>query len=200
MRRWPEEMRGLRPDTVYHSLDPATLGWPDADVTDVLDVTEVLDRPEAAIAEHRSRASPFDGHSPNLRRPFPATDHLARVHPRLTPRSDQPGRAPGDDPRRRGPRRTPVPGSTLRTGPWSDGAAGRAEGLQSRSAPMTVQHTRVAAVVPGPRTAEPGTAVRIGWTETWQFRLGCRPSSEYWDVEAARWAPCPSIPDPRRGD
>jgi N-acetyl-1-D-myo-inositol-2-amino-2-deoxy-alpha-D-glucopyranoside deacetylase len=45
----------------------------------VLDVSGVLDRREAAIAEHRSQASPFDGLSEPLRRAFLTTDHLARV-------------------------------------------------------------------------------------------------------------------------
>ncbi|MGY1739364.1 MULTISPECIES: PIG-L deacetylase family protein [unclassified Blastococcus] len=79
LRRWLVEMQTLRPDTVYLQLDPAALGRADADVTDVLDVTAVLDRREAAIAEHRSQASPFDGLSTGLRRAFLVTDHLARV-------------------------------------------------------------------------------------------------------------------------
>ncbi|SOD98897.1 PIG-L deacetylase family protein [Blastococcus haudaquaticus] len=79
LRRWLDEMRAVRPDTVYHSLDPAALGRDDADITDVLDTARVLDRREAAIAEHRSQVSPFDGLSPDLRRVFLTTDHLARV-------------------------------------------------------------------------------------------------------------------------
>ncbi|MFD2094250.1 PIG-L deacetylase family protein [Blastococcus deserti] len=79
LRRWLQEMRSLRPDTAYHALDPATLGRDDADITDVLDTAGVLDRREAAMAEHRSQASPFDGLSPDLRRAFLVRDHLARV-------------------------------------------------------------------------------------------------------------------------
>ena len=79
LRRWLDEMRAVRPDTAYHALDPATLGRDDADITDVLDTADVLDRREAAIAEHRSQTSPFEGLSPELRRAFLATDHLARV-------------------------------------------------------------------------------------------------------------------------
>ena len=79
LRRWLEEMRRVRPDTAYHALDPATLGREDADVTDVLDTAAVLDRREAAIAEHRSQTSPFDGLSDELRRAFLTTDHLAQV-------------------------------------------------------------------------------------------------------------------------
>jgi LmbE family N-acetylglucosaminyl deacetylase len=79
MRRWLGEMRSLRPDTPYQALDPATLGRPDAEITDVVDVSDVLDRREAAMAEHRSQASPFDGLSPELRRAFLSTDHFARL-------------------------------------------------------------------------------------------------------------------------
>jgi LmbE family N-acetylglucosaminyl deacetylase len=81
MRLWLEEMRRVRPDTAYHSLDPATLGRRDADITDVLDVRDVLDRREAAIAEHRSQTSPFEGLSPALRTAFLSRDSLVRVHP-----------------------------------------------------------------------------------------------------------------------
>ncbi|UOY02110.1 PIG-L deacetylase family protein [Blastococcus sp. PRF04-17] len=79
LRRWLDEMRSVRPDTAYHGLDPATLGRADEDVTDVLDTTAVLDRREAAMAEHRSQTSPFDGLSADLRRAFLTADHLARV-------------------------------------------------------------------------------------------------------------------------
>ena len=79
MRRWLDEMRAVRPDTAYHALDPATLGRPDSDITDVVDVSDVLDLREAAMAEHRSQASPYDGLSPELRRAFLTADHFARL-------------------------------------------------------------------------------------------------------------------------
>jgi N-acetyl-1-D-myo-inositol-2-amino-2-deoxy-alpha-D-glucopyranoside deacetylase len=79
LRRWLDEMRAVRPDTAYHSLDPSTLGRADADITDVIDTTGLLDRREAAIAEHRSQVSPFEGLSDGLRRAFLTADHLARV-------------------------------------------------------------------------------------------------------------------------
>lgn len=79
LRRWLAEMQAVRPDTAYHALDPATLGRNDTDVTDVLDVADVLDCREAAIAEHRSQLSPFEGLSAGLRRAFLTADHLARV-------------------------------------------------------------------------------------------------------------------------
>jgi LmbE family N-acetylglucosaminyl deacetylase len=81
MRRWLEEMRSLRPDTPYHAIDPAVIGRPDDEVTDVLDVSDVLDRREAALAAHHSQASPYDGLSDALRTAFLATDHLVRVRP-----------------------------------------------------------------------------------------------------------------------
>jgi LmbE family N-acetylglucosaminyl deacetylase len=79
MRRWLEEMRVLRPGTAYHSIDPADLGRDDAEITDVVDASAVLERRESAMAEHRSQASPFDGLSDELRRAFLTTDHLVRV-------------------------------------------------------------------------------------------------------------------------
>ena len=79
MRRWLEEMRSLRPGTAYHSLDPADLGRSDEEVTDVLDGSDVLAQREAAMAEHRSQASPFDGLSDDLRAAFLTRDSLVRV-------------------------------------------------------------------------------------------------------------------------
>jgi LmbE family N-acetylglucosaminyl deacetylase len=79
MRRWLDEMRSLRPGTAYHSLDPADLGRDDAEITDVVDVSDVLDRREAAMAEHRSQASPYDGLSDGLRHAFLTADHLVRI-------------------------------------------------------------------------------------------------------------------------
>jgi LmbE family N-acetylglucosaminyl deacetylase len=81
LRRWLDEMRAVRPDTAYHSLDPSALGRDDSEITDVLDTTGVLDRREAAIAEHRSQVSPFEGLSHELRRAFLTADHLARIAP-----------------------------------------------------------------------------------------------------------------------
>jgi LmbE family N-acetylglucosaminyl deacetylase len=102
MRRWLEEMRSLRPGTAYHSLDPADLGRDDAEITDVVDARAVLEQREAAMAEHRSQASPFDGLSDELRRAFLTVDHLVRVAVR-----------PTDPP----PHRTPAtPAPTTRSG------------------------------------------------------------------------------------
>lgn len=81
LRRWLDEVRAVRPGTAYHSLDLSTLGRDDSEITDVLDATGVLDRREAAIAEHRSQVSPFEGLSGELRRAFLTADHLARIAP-----------------------------------------------------------------------------------------------------------------------
>jgi N-acetyl-1-D-myo-inositol-2-amino-2-deoxy-alpha-D-glucopyranoside deacetylase len=85
MRRWLEETSASRGDDAYHAIDPDAFGRPDAEVTDVLDGRDVLDRREAAIAEHRSQKSPFEGLSPELREAFLGTDHLVRVPLAPTP-------------------------------------------------------------------------------------------------------------------
>lgn len=79
LRRWLAETAGTRGDDAYHALDPASFGRPDAEVTDVLDVRDVLHRREAAIAEHRSQTSPFEGLGEELRLAFLTADHLVRV-------------------------------------------------------------------------------------------------------------------------
>jgi LmbE family N-acetylglucosaminyl deacetylase len=91
LRRWLRETSEARGGDAYHALEAEAFGRPDDEVTDVFDVTDVLDRREAAIAEHRSQTSPFDGLSADLRRAFLATDHLVRVSPvpEPTPRADR---------------------------------------------------------------------------------------------------------------
>jgi LmbE family N-acetylglucosaminyl deacetylase len=79
LRRWLAETSDSRGGDVYHAMDPDSFGRPDGEITDVLDVTDVLDRREAAIAEHRSQTSPFDGLGDELRRAFLTADHLVRV-------------------------------------------------------------------------------------------------------------------------
>ena len=79
VRQWLAETQPTRGDDAYHSLDDAVFGRPDEEITDVLDVSAVLDRREAAMAEHRSQSSPFDGLSDTLRRQFLTVDHLSRV-------------------------------------------------------------------------------------------------------------------------
>jgi LmbE family N-acetylglucosaminyl deacetylase len=82
MGRWLEEVAALAPDRAYLALEPDTLGRADEELTPI-DTSGVLAVREAAIACHRSRASPYDGLSPELRRAFLATDHVIEVD--LTP-------------------------------------------------------------------------------------------------------------------
>lgn len=79
MRRWLDEMCATSSDSAYHSIDPAALGRADADITDVLDVSHLIELREAAIALHRSQASPFSRLSIELKRDFLCRDHVARV-------------------------------------------------------------------------------------------------------------------------
>jgi LmbE family N-acetylglucosaminyl deacetylase len=81
MVRWLHETSAIRGDDAYHALEADTFGRPDGEVTDVLDVAEVLPVRERAIAEHRSQSSPFVGLSDELRAAFLTTDHLVRVLP-----------------------------------------------------------------------------------------------------------------------
>jgi N-acetyl-1-D-myo-inositol-2-amino-2-deoxy-alpha-D-glucopyranoside deacetylase len=94
MRRWLDETSASRGDDAYHGLDPATLGRPDAEITDVLDAGHVLERREAAIAEHRSQTSPFDGLSDELRRAYLTVDHLRAVPLADTAEAASPDRYP----------------------------------------------------------------------------------------------------------
>ena len=75
MRKWVEEMRSTRPDTVYLELDVDALGRPDAELTEI-DTASVLAVREQAIACHRSQHTPFDDLSPELRRAFLANTHV----------------------------------------------------------------------------------------------------------------------------
>jgi N-acetyl-1-D-myo-inositol-2-amino-2-deoxy-alpha-D-glucopyranoside deacetylase len=79
LRRWLLETAAARGDDAYHALEADAIGRPDAEITDVLDVRDVLAEREAAIAAHRSQTSPFEGLSPELREAFLGTDHLVRV-------------------------------------------------------------------------------------------------------------------------
>jgi LmbE family N-acetylglucosaminyl deacetylase len=78
MGRWLAEVAALSPDRAYLALDPETLGRADEELT-ALDTSSVLAVREAAIACHRSQASPFDGLSPALREAFLATDHVVEL-------------------------------------------------------------------------------------------------------------------------
>jgi N-acetyl-1-D-myo-inositol-2-amino-2-deoxy-alpha-D-glucopyranoside deacetylase len=79
MRRWADEMRALKPESVYLDVDEAAIGRPDEEITDVVDASAHVAVRERAIAAHRSQVSPFEGLSPELRRAFLTTDHLVRL-------------------------------------------------------------------------------------------------------------------------
>jgi N-acetyl-1-D-myo-inositol-2-amino-2-deoxy-alpha-D-glucopyranoside deacetylase len=81
MRRWLVEMSERHGESAYHGIDPADFGTPDGDITDEIDHRDVLQLREAAIAQHRSQASPFDELSRELRDAFLAFSHIARVQP-----------------------------------------------------------------------------------------------------------------------
>ncbi|MGY1603222.1 PIG-L deacetylase family protein [Geodermatophilus sp. SYSU D00815] len=79
LRRWLVETAQARGDDAYHAADADALGRPDEEITDVVDVADLLAVREAAIAEHRSQTSPFEGLGDELRRAFLTRDHLVRV-------------------------------------------------------------------------------------------------------------------------
>jgi LmbE family N-acetylglucosaminyl deacetylase len=80
MRRWAAEMaEGGDADSPYLRIDLDVLGTPDERITDVLDLAELLDVRERAIAAHASQRSPFEDLSPELRRAFLADTSLIRV-------------------------------------------------------------------------------------------------------------------------
>jgi N-acetyl-1-D-myo-inositol-2-amino-2-deoxy-alpha-D-glucopyranoside deacetylase len=76
MRRWLDEMRSVAPDSPYQAIDASQLGTPDHLITDVLELPDLVDVRERAIAAHRSQRSPFEDLSPELRRSFLINTHL----------------------------------------------------------------------------------------------------------------------------
>jgi LmbE family N-acetylglucosaminyl deacetylase len=80
MRRWVAEMHAHASDAAHLSIDLDALGTADELLT-ALDARHVLARREAAIACHRSQASPFDTLSPELRAAFLSVDHVRAVRP-----------------------------------------------------------------------------------------------------------------------
>jgi hypothetical protein len=166
MRRWPEEMRVLRPGTAYHSIDPADLGRDDAEITDVVDASAVLERRESAMSEHRSQASPFDGLSDELRRAFLTTDHLVRVTLRPSAHRDH-----TDDPARSPPMSVHDVRSAQDSPPIPrPRQAGSDDVVETLSASGAM-----------------GTGAPGPWSEPRQPALGARPRTQYWDVATASW-------------
>jgi len=79
MRRWAEHMAST--DASWEHLRQAELGTPDEQVTTVLDTRAHLQQRIAAMAEHRSQRSPFEGLPQELFEDFLTGEHLIRVRP-----------------------------------------------------------------------------------------------------------------------
>jgi LmbE family N-acetylglucosaminyl deacetylase len=80
MRSWAEHNRG----SVYADLPEDEFGCPDEQITTVVDVAHLLPLRIAAMALHRSQASPYDGLPEDLVHAFLATDRLVRARPPWT--------------------------------------------------------------------------------------------------------------------
>jgi LmbE family N-acetylglucosaminyl deacetylase len=81
MVAWAKEMVAQGRLEKYHDMQ---LGRPDDEVTTVVDVADVLDARHAAIAAHRTQASPLAGLPPDLERLFLTQDHFVRLVPPWT--------------------------------------------------------------------------------------------------------------------
>ena len=79
MRRWAEHMASTDPS--WEHLRQAELGTPDEQVTTVLDTRAHLQQRIAAMAQHRSQRSPFEGLPRDLYEDFLTGEHLIRVRP-----------------------------------------------------------------------------------------------------------------------
>jgi LmbE family N-acetylglucosaminyl deacetylase len=79
MRRWAEHMASTDPS--WEHLRQAELGTPDEQVTTVLDTRAHLQQRIAAMAQHRSQRSPFEGLPRELYEDFLTGEHLIRVRP-----------------------------------------------------------------------------------------------------------------------
>ena len=76
MRRWVIETSSAEPDRAHLAGAVTELGRDDGELA-VIDTSARAAAREAAIACHRSQRSPFDGLSPELRRAFLTSDHVA---------------------------------------------------------------------------------------------------------------------------
>ncbi|MGZ4592191.1 MAG: PIG-L deacetylase family protein [Actinomycetes bacterium] len=86
MAQWFEELERLRPNSGHLELDldRTGVGRPLADITTVLDTSDVLEVHNRATALHRSQTPPFDGMPAHVRAAFLTRDHLVRVQPPWT--------------------------------------------------------------------------------------------------------------------
>ena len=79
MSRWVAHMAATDPSWAH--LELPDLGTPDEQVTTVIDTREHLADRVAAMAEHRSQRSPFEGLPRGLFEDFLTREHLIRVRP-----------------------------------------------------------------------------------------------------------------------
>jgi len=76
--RWQAELKVLGLLDAYVDME---LGRADAEITTIIDTAHVADVRLAAIAEHRTQASPFTGISDDLARDIYGRDYLVRSFP-----------------------------------------------------------------------------------------------------------------------
>lgn len=79
MDRWVEHMASTDPSWAHLQL--GALGTPDEQVTTEIDTRGLLAQRVAAMAEHRSQRSPFEGLPQELFEAFLTREHLIRVRP-----------------------------------------------------------------------------------------------------------------------
>jgi LmbE family N-acetylglucosaminyl deacetylase len=79
MDRWVEHMASTDPTWAHLGL--GKLGTPDEQVTTQIDTHRYLDERVAAMAEHHSQRSPFQGLPKELFEAFLTQEHLIRVRP-----------------------------------------------------------------------------------------------------------------------
>jgi LmbE family N-acetylglucosaminyl deacetylase len=79
MDRWVEHMAST--DSSWAHLELGALGTPDEQVTMVIDTRGFLAERVAAMAQHRSQRSPFEGLPQELFEAFLTREHLIRVRP-----------------------------------------------------------------------------------------------------------------------
>lgn len=80
MQRWVAHNSG----TVYAEVPDDAFGFPDEQITTIIDGTDLIPLRWQAIALHRSQSSPYDGLPDELANAFLGTDRLARARPPWT--------------------------------------------------------------------------------------------------------------------
>jgi len=78
MNEWFAKMRAQGLLEAYTDIE---MGIEDEKITTIIDVAHVMDQRRAAIAEHRTQASPFSGLDAEFEHSLLARDHLVRVVP-----------------------------------------------------------------------------------------------------------------------